>query len=71
MNFSSSDFILGYDFFSPELIGNVILLLHAVFKYMKRSTSWHVSFQITAAKQNGYDFLLSLQKLIADGTNYR
>lgn len=29
-----------------------------------------MSFQITAAEQNGYGFLLSLQKLIADGTNY-
>ena len=57
--------------FFPELIGNVILLLHTIFKYMERSTSWHVSFQITAAEQNGYGFLLSIQKLIADGTNYR
>lgn len=72
MNFSSSDFIIGVRFFFfSELIGNVILLLHTFFKYMERSTSWRVSFQITAAEQNGYGFLLSLQKLIADGTNYR
>lgn len=57
--------------FFPELIGNVILLLHAISKYMERGTSWRVSSQITAAEQNGYGFLLSLQKLIADGTSYR
>lgn len=56
--------------FFPQLIGNVILLLHAIFKYTERSTSWRVSFQITAAEQNGYGFLLSVQKLIADGKNY-
>lgn len=60
--------LLGYDFLPS-------LLEMSFYYYMLLSNTWgqalpDMGFQITASEQNGYGFLLSLQKLIADRIKY-